>query len=193
MGKSTVLRLFGELGAATLKADDVVDTLLRERDVMARLAALLGPNILGNGGLDKAKVAALIFGSRELREAVEAILHPLVIEKIDAFAEDLRRRKPDSIAIVEVPLIYEKGLASRFDRTVTVFTETETAILRREASGVDPVEARARMESQMPICEKVASADFTVDNGGTLEETRAKVEALYEILLRQEKETRVCA
>jgi len=90
MGKSTVLGMFRKLGAFTVGADELVDRLLGDAGVLERLRGVLGETVFsGDGSLDRARVASIIFRDKGKREAVEGILHPLVFERIDEVLVEL--------------------------------------------------------------------------------------------------------
>jgi dephospho-CoA kinase len=179
MGKTTVLGMFGELGAFTVNADEIVRDLLAEEAVLKRLRPLLGDDAFDTEGrLAKAKASEKVFGDASVRRAVEDVLHPLVFERVEGLLEGAEAE----IAVVEAPVIFERGHEGRFDRTITVYTDEETALARLDAMGVPREESLRRLGSQMPIEEKTKRADFAIDNSGTAEETRAKVRRVYRAL-----------
>ena len=181
MGKSYVLSLFRELGAVTLESDRIVGMLLREEGVIEKVKGLLGKDVAASGGdLDKKAIAGKIFHDRELKEKLEALLHPLVFERVEDFISKIRNR--DSIVVVEVPLLFEGNYQDRFKKTITVHTAEDIALERLERSGVPRSEALARIENQMPISEKKRRADYVIDNSGTKDETRKQVKDIYESL-----------
>jgi dephospho-CoA kinase len=181
MGKSYVLSVFRDLGAATLDSDRLVNTILTERAVLARVKDLLGDVCGPDGSLDKKRVAERIFSDPRLRVSLEAIIHPIVLERVDEFILSVRERFP--VAVIEVPLLFEGGYSNRFQKVITVFASEETALQRLMESGITRDEALARLRNQLPIETKKKRADFTIDNGGSREETRKQVEALYRTLL----------
>lgn len=184
MGKSTVAGIFRELGAVTLGTDDIVSALLEERSVIEQVRAALGNGIFsGDGKLDKKKMADLIFRDKELRTKLEAILHPLVLEKVQAFLEGNKKALKDRLIIVEIPLMFEKGYAWKFNKTITVYTDAETALKRLEVSGVSREKTMLRLKAQMPIEEKIRRADFTINNSSSLGETEAQTKEVYKRLL----------
>ena len=184
MGKSAVLQMFRELGAVTIDADWVVGQLLKEKKVLSQIEKFLGAGVLDKKGkLDKKKVSEKIFNSKPLRIKLEDLLHPLVFERIDEFIKGYRDGK--KIIIVEAPLIFERGYEGRFDKTITVFTNETTAINRLSMVGITPRMASERLKCQLPIKEKIKRADFSIDNSGFPEKTRAKVEAVYKQLLQE--------
>lgn len=188
MGKSYVLSLFREFGAVTLESDRIVGMLLREEGVIGKVKGLLGREVATPGGdLDKRAIADKIFHDRELKEKLEALLHPLVFEKVEDFINKIKNR--DSLVIVEVPLLFEGNYQDRFEKIITVCTSDEMALERLKRSGVPRSDALARMKNQLPISEKKVRADYVIDNGGSKEETRRQVEEVYESLREELKKT----
>ena len=185
MGKSTVLEMFRRLGAVTVSADGIVSRLLSDAPVLERIRGVLGGSVFSeDGSIDRAKVSAVIFSDREKRDAVEAVLHPLVIEKIEVMVERLGRNETEGkVVIVEIPLLFEKGYSGRFHRTITVYADEETAFRRLSGMGVSREDARARLNAQMPVHEKIRMAAFTINNNGTPEETEKQVKAVYARLM----------
>lgn len=184
MGKSLALETFEKLGAFTVDADEIVHELFEEQSVLARLRQILGDDAFDSEGkLIRGKAADKIFRDESLRIDVENILHPLVFEKIDKI---LQEKNPE-IAVVEATLIFERDHQGKFDRTVTVITDEETAIRRLEAEGIPKEDSVRRLAFQMPASEKAEMADFVIDNSGTPEETKKKVTEIYGILLAEAK------
>lgn len=176
MGKTFVLEAFRELGAFTLNADAVVSGLLEDEAVLERLREVLGDRAFEEGGrLDRKRVSEMIFGDEALRRSVEDVLHPLVFERIE---EAMRGVKAD-VAVIEVPVVFERGYEGRFAKTIAVYTDEATALGRLEEAGIGREEALLRLRSQMPIEEKVKRADFAIDNGGTREQTKKQVRDIY--------------
>lgn len=184
MGKSIVLSQFKTLGAITIDSDKIVKSLLSEREVIESIRNLLGNTVFDeNGNLDKKKVANLIFKNDILKNSLENILHPLVFERIESFLFTIKEK--DVIVVIEIPLLYEKGYEGRFDRTITVFSDEETALQRLEKNGISNEDAMKRLQAQLPIEEKNKKCDFIVDNNGTLEETMTQVTKIYSKLLQE--------
>ncbi len=181
MGKSTVLSMFEKLGSTILDTDKIVESLLTEKDVLEKIRGLLGDKVFDkNGSLNKRKVADLIFKNNKLRYLLENILHPLVFERIEFFL--VKINKKDEIILIAVPLLYEIGYEERFDRTITVYTQEETALNRLEKEGITREEALLRLKAQLPIEDKTRRSDFAIDNNGTIEETMSQVNKIYKKL-----------
>jgi dephospho-CoA kinase len=187
MGKSTVLRLFKNLGGIIIDADEIVDSLLGEKDVLEKIRRVLGETVfLKNGRLSKKRVAHIVFKNDSLRRSLEDILHPLVFRKINLLLNKKDFR--DKLVFVETPLLFERGYERRFDMTITVYAEEEAALRRLEKEGISRRESQLRLKVQLPIEEKIKRPDFTVDNNGAIKETTSQVERIYRELLKKAKE-----
>jgi len=181
-GKTFILKLFREMGAFTLSADGLVEELLKNCSVQEEIR-----KVAGNGHFDckkdlpvvKERLAELIFSDPEIRRKVEDILHPLVLKEIEAA---LRKVKAD-MAVIEVPLLFEKGYEARFDKTIAVYASDETAIKRLGKAGIPPSDAIRRLAAQMPISEKVKRADYVINNESSPEETKKQVKKIYREML----------
>lgn len=172
MGKSTVAGLFREAGAVTLDLDDIVDELLNEDDVIARIIEILGDSVLSGKRLNRPKIAEIIFTEREKRELLEGLLHPLVIGRMKDF---LKKMDKDKVIIIEIPLLFERQYEGEFDKTITVYTDKDIALKRLESKGIKREDALMRLQAQMPIEEKIKRSDFSINNNGTIDETRQQV------------------
>ena len=182
MGKSTVLPMFRRLGAYAIDADEIVASLLKENEVIGKIRELFGTKAFNpDGGLNKKKIADIIFADDTRRASLENMLHPLVFEKMYSVID---QRKED-IIIVEIPLLFEKGYEDRVDRTITVYTEVEKAIDRLVGKGITRHETMQRLKSQLPVQEKIKRSDFAINNSGSLEETQAQVGSIYRRLLKE--------
>jgi dephospho-CoA kinase len=184
MGKSSVLSQFEKLGAITLDSDKIVETLLSEKEIIKRIRTLMGNTVFDKyGNLMKKKVADLIFKNDILKGYFEDLLHPLVFEKIENFLKTITNQH--AVVVIEVPLLFEKGYEGRFQRTVTVFTDENTALQRLEKSGVSRDDAMQRIQSQLPVEVKTMKSDFIINNNGMLKETMSQVMPIYNKLLEE--------
>lgn len=185
MGKSTAARFFREMGAAVIDADAIVGELLDDRAVIGLISDFLGEQVVQDGRLDRRRIADMVFADAHLRIGLEDILHPRVFERVDGL---LRELPPDTgIAVVEVPVLFERGYQGRFDRVVTVYAPDEVADRRLRDKGFSDEEIKRRRKCQLPIDIKVRGADRVIDNGGSPEKTKEQVAAIYEELLRADK------
>jgi dephospho-CoA kinase len=162
-GKSEALAAFARHGAATISSDEVVHYLYDDPEVQAALAERFGTS-------DRRAVGEQAVGDREALIWLEQLLHPRVIERTEAWRDDLARlSEPPDLAVNEVPLLYEAGAEGRFDAVVVITAPRE---LRAERAGDRLDEREQRL---IPDDEKVRSADFAYVNDGTLEELDAFV------------------
>lgn len=144
--------------------------LLRDDpDVRRELADRFGPEVIGSDGADRAKIADIVFDDPDQLAWLEELLHPRVVRENLAWrAEQESRAEPPALTVTEVPLLYETGADRRFD-AVVVITAPETVRRERRALADD------REQRLLPEEEKVALADYTYVNDGTLEDLDAFV------------------
>ncbi|MEW6585554.1 MAG: dephospho-CoA kinase [Nitrospirota bacterium] len=184
MGKSAVLALFGKYGAAVLDSDEVVHSLLSEQEVLDKIRRLFGSAVFfEDGTLNRGRLAEIVFREDALRHSLEEILHPLVFRRIDGFLQENYGKC--GIAVIEVPLLFEGGYEKRFDRTITVFTDAETALLRLAAVGIGREDADRRLKTQLSIEEKKKRSDYVIDNRADLKTTETHVAAIYKKLVEE--------
>jgi dephospho-CoA kinase len=171
-GKSTALAAFRAHGAATVSSDEIVHHLLRtDPGVRTALVERFGDSILGDDGApDRARIAAIVFDDAESLAFLESLLHPLVSREYLRWREQLAALDdPPRICVTEVPLLYEAGGETRFDRVVVVTAPRQLREQRRQVP-LDNRDARLIDDS-----EKVSLADFHYVNTGTYEDLDAWV------------------
>jgi dephospho-CoA kinase len=167
-GKSEALRALGDLGAATLSTDAVVQELLEGHELRDDVVARLGPEVAGGGSLDRAKIAERVFGDDEAREWLEGLLWPRVGERVMTWKQEVDASNPaPPAAVVEVPLLFEAGMEGVFDHTIAVVADEDTRAARAAGRGHAGVESRAGR--QLSQDEKAQRADFVVRNDGSLD------------------------
>ena len=165
-GKSTVLGFFREAGWQTVDSDAVVRELLAtDAEVKAQLRSRWGEAVFTDGAVDHTAVAKRVFGNEGDLKWLEELLHPLVRESwLASIAQ-----APNANWLVEIPLLFEKRLETRFDLTVCVhslFNIVETRIANR---GYSHSEILQRREQQMSLDEKVERADHVISNSGSFD------------------------
>lgn len=176
-GKSEALRALDRLGAATLSTDAVTHELLETDEVRDLLVEKLGAEVAPNGQIDRSSVATTVFDDDEKRKWLEEVLWPRVGQRVADFRESGEDRPA---AVVEVPLLFESGMESVFDKTIVVVADEDVRAGRAAARGHQLVEARAAR--QLTQDEKAQKADFVVRNDGTLDELEAKLSEVLERL-----------
>ena len=166
-GKSEALRAFARHGAATVSSDEIVHHLLVRDDVRDRVASRLGGGVVdpGTGKLDRQAIATVVFNDRDALEWLEELLHPLVSAEYLRWRDQLAAL-PDAppVCVTEVPLLYEAGADSRFDKVVLVTAPRKLRDMRTEGRSL------GREERFIPDAEKRKRADYVYVNTGSLEE-----------------------
>ena len=165
-GKSEALAAFERLGAETLSSDAVVHDLLASPEVAERLAERWGPEAAPGGQVDRGRVGQIVFERPEELGWLEGVLHPLVGGRIAAWREALPADA--TIAVVEVPLLFETEMEGAFDATVVVTAPDEVRAERAGARGTEQLEERSAR--QLSQDEKAARATHVLANDGTREQ-----------------------
>jgi dephospho-CoA kinase len=192
-GKSLVSGMFRELGVHTIDADEIAHELLEPGEkVYEEVVRRFGQGILDpDRTINRTRLAELAFDAKHPRiYELNSIVHPGVIERYQQWMEDIGRREPDAIAMLEAALLLEAGLRRRFDRVIVVSATPQQRIERWEKrlhldSEAARREVTRRMMAQAPDEAKIQAADYVIDNSGSLEETRNQVRKVYEELSRQ--------
>ena len=174
-GKSEALAALGRLGAATLSSDAVVHDLLASSEVRDRLVERWGPAVAPDGGIDRGRVAAIVFEAPEELAWLESQLHPLVGTEIARWRE--RLPAGTELAVVEVPLLFESGLGPAFDATIAIVAAGPERAGRAGTGDLAALEARE--SRQLPQEEKAARASYVVANDGTIEELEQALSELW--------------
>jgi dephospho-CoA kinase len=177
-GKSEALKAFARHGAATVSSDEIVHHLLRRGDIKQKVVERVGNGVLGpDGEIDRGALATAVFNDRESLRWLEELLHPIVAAEYLQWRDDLARLpNPPRVSVTEVPLLYEVGGDTRFDKVVVITAPTK---LRRMRSPVATDERETRL---IPDAEKVKRADFSYKNTGSLEELDQFVESVMQKL-----------
>lgn len=175
-GKSTVSALLRELGAVVIDADRLArEVVAPGTPGLAAVVQELGDDVLGaDGSLDRPAVAALVFADEEARRRLESVIHPLV----RAAAAELERAAPAGAVVVhDIPLLVEGGRADEFDAVLVVDVPEEVQVERMVRDrGMTPEQARSRIAAQASRADRLAAATHVIDNTGTREQLRTRVE-----------------
>ncbi len=177
-GKSEALGAFGRLGAATISADRIVHDLLDREPMLSHLRERWGNEAAPDGRADREVIGSRVFTDREELAWLERQVHPLVREELQGWLDSL---DPDTrFAVAEVPLLFEGGMADRFDHTVAIVAGDEVRGERARARGQVGLEGRERR--QLNQAEKAGRADFVIVNDGSREELEAGLAGLLQRL-----------
>lgn len=185
-GKSTVAEMFRELGAYLIDWDvlarEVVEPHMKAWN---GIVDYFGKDVLNDDlTLDREKLGEIVFDNAEKLEKLNEIVHPAVFEEDEERVQEIKKLDPKAIVIKDIPLLIEIGYQKFVDKVVVVYTSEENQFKRMLVRGFGPEEARKRIKAQMPLEEKVKSADFVIQNDGSLEETREQVQRIFAELSR---------
>lgn len=177
-GKSTVAALLAERGAVVIDADAVTRYLQRPGEPVYRaIVDRFGPRVVAaDGSLDRRALAKVAFADPAALADLEALIHPAVAA---AITERLAAAGAgDDLVVLDVPLLLETG-HYRVDGVVVVDCPTEEAVRRLKGRGMDESDARARMARQATREERLARADFVIDNSGPPERLASEVQRAW--------------
>ena len=178
-GKSTVSAILAELGAVVVDADLIArEVVARGTPGLEAVVAEFGPGLLTpEGDLDRPAMGALVFADASARKRLEAIIHPLVHRRS---AEIEATAAPDAVVVHDIPLLAEVGRAEQFEAVVVVDAPTEVQVARMvDDRGGTREEAESRIAAQASREDRRAIATHVVDNTGSLDELRRRVEEIY--------------
>ncbi|TPK88575.1 dephospho-CoA kinase [Mesorhizobium sp. B2-4-17] len=176
MGKSTTARMFAEAGVPVHDSDETVHRLYAGK--AAPLVEAAFPGTTSAGGVDRAKLAARVLGDAAALKRLEAIIHPLVRADADTFLAK-HRNAGESIAVLDIPLLFETGGRNRVDKVVVVTAPAEIQRQRVLARpGMTEEKLASILAKQVPAAEKRDMADFVIDTGQGLDAARAAVAAI---------------
>jgi dephospho-CoA kinase len=178
-GKSTVSAVLRELGAVVIDADRLArEVVAKDTPGLDAVVRELGEEVLtADGAMDRAAVARLVFADDEARRRLEGVIHPLV----RAEAARLESEAPaGSVVVHDIPLLAETGQAGAFDAVLVVDSDPEEQVRRAVRDrGWSEEEARARIAAQAGRAERLAIATHVIENTGTLDDLRRRVEEVY--------------
>ena len=177
MGKSTVAAMFAEHGIPGFNADAAVHQLQAKDGAAIPAIDAAFPGVVHDGVLDRAALRALVLTDGAKMKTLEGIMHPLVRGAQGGFMA-AARREGKSAVLLDVPLLFESNTPGRVDKTVVVSCPREMQIERVLGRGVPLKDIEAIIAKQMPDAEKRRRADYVIETGGTLEETRGQVERI---------------
>ena len=182
-GKSTISKMFAANGGTVLSADDDARAVLSPDSTALQAVFSRFPDVKRvDGSLDRATLAARIFGDAKDKADLEAIAHPAIIQRMQTAIKAARSSPESGILFYEVPLLYERDLDSLFDAVVVVFASPALQAERlqaREAAAKRPALSDTaiadRLSSQMDPEEKARRADYVIRTDVPLSETEWQV------------------
>lgn len=178
-GKSTVAKMFKELGVPTIDTDKIAHQLMRiGSPEYKKVIALFGKAVLGRANtIDRKKLAKKVFekssGATKMRKKLEKILHPAIWKEVLKRAKGL----DDSFVIVEVPLLFEVGWEKKVDLSIVAYCRPKEQLKRCKPS------LSNRISYQMPLKDKMRRADLVIDTSFGRVRTRQQVKDILKFLL----------
>jgi len=182
MGKSAVAQMFAALGVPVFDADAEVRRMQGPGGALLAPIEARFPGVIGPEGVDRPALAAAVFDNPAELARLEAIVHPAVRAAREAF---LVEHGGAPLVVFDIPLLFEKGRVNDVDAVLVVSAPAEVQRERVLARPGMTAERFAQILAlQLPDAEKRARADYLIDTGCSLDETRAAVQALVERLRR---------
>jgi len=176
-GKSSALRAFEALGAATVSLDQIAKEQAKPgRKGYKAIVKNFGKCILkGDGTIDRALLGRVIFSDKRARLGLERATHPLILKEMNELVGRLK-----GIVVVDVPLLFEKKLQKNFDATMVIACKPQKQLQRIiKRDGLDSKEARRRMGAQMPLERKKSMADVSIHNDADFVALENKIQEYY--------------
>ena len=181
-GKSTVSQLLGELGAFVIDADKVGHEIyLPGKEAWKQVTAAFGQDILASDqNIDRKKLGAIVFGSDDARKKLNSIVHPLMFKDIDLRIKEKRADGFTKPIVVEAAILIEANWLPLADEVWLIVTN-KNAVIERVASqrGLSAKDTEARIASQLSDTERRKYATLVIENDGSLEDLKKKVQAAW--------------
>ncbi|WP_286229339.1 dephospho-CoA kinase [Neobacillus mesonae] len=173
-GKSTVSNMLKEMNITVIDADVEARLAVQNGEpAYIKIVAEFGREILlPNGEIDRPKLGSIIFHQEEKRQLLNQIVHPEVRRQMNEKIDQAKNAN-EEVIVLDIPLLFESKLTFMVEKTILVYVDEETQLKRlMERNNLSPADAKARINSQMPLTEKVSLSDAIIDNNGTMEETK---------------------
>lgn len=180
-GKSTAAAFFKSHGFVVIDSDALAHQALNEPRTLAQLKSRWGSECIQNDGTaNRVWIGKKVFSDPAEKDFLESITHPRIAQlRKEAMADSSKSY------ILEIPLLFELGLTQGLNAIVCVASSDDTRLSRLQSRGLSLVEAQKRINSQMPISEKVKKANYVIWNDGTIEFLKAEVDKCVQILKAQ--------
>jgi dephospho-CoA kinase len=188
-GKSTVTNFFRELGAYIIDWDELAREVTRPHlRAWKEVVKYFGKDFLNEDlTINRQKLAEKVFSDKEKVAKLNQIVHPEVFKEDERITNEIKSLDPGALIIKDIPLLFELTRPVFVDKVVVVSASEQTQLRRLEEKGMGREDAQSRIKSQLPLEEKIKSADFVINNDGPLEETKKQVEEIYSLLRKGEQ------
>ena len=183
-GKSTVAKFFRQLGAYVIDWDELARMVIRPHSkAWKEIVEYFGKDFLNEDlTINRQKLAEVVFSDKEKVTKLNRIVHPEVLKEDERITTEIKSIDPDAMIIKDIPLLFELTHPIFVDKIVVVSASEQTQLKRLEEKGITREDAHNRIKFQLPLEEKIKSADFVINNEGSLEETKRQVEEIYTLL-----------
>ncbi|MCX5725150.1 MAG: dephospho-CoA kinase [Nitrospirae bacterium] len=168
-GKSTVAKMFQQCGATVIDADLLARQVVEPgKPAWRAIVNTFGKTVLNpDRSLNRQALGTIVFRHPAKRLALEAIIHPRVAREQARLTKQAARTDPQAVVIYDVPLLFEAGIDKRVDQTIVVTADRTTQVSRlKKRNGLSRADALRRINSQMPLAQKIPQADHVLN--GTL-------------------------
>lgn len=180
-GKTTVAKIFRDLGAKTIDADRIAHSLIKPKTkIYKKIINIFGKDILKkNRTIDRRKLAKLVFSNKKSLKKLNRIMHPEIIRIIKEKIKNTFAK----VIVLDAPLLLEAGLKSLVDKLVVVDIRKPIQIKRiQNKTHQNRIDILKRLKFQIPLAQKIRMADFVIDNSQTFENTKKQVEKIRRLL-----------
>lgn len=185
-GKSSVCSFFRELGAYVVSADAIVHEIIHtDPFIHQQMVEQFGSEVCDEKGISREAIAKKVFNDSEQLKRLEAILHPLVLRKIEESYERACKNGKSDLFVVEIPLLYEIRADQFYDEVVVVVSDEAIAKKRFQHSGFTEAEYDLRMKRQLSPKEKAQRANYIIYNNGSIQDLKNEVIRLNRIIHKQ--------
>jgi len=186
-GKSRVAAEFERLGCVVISSDQVNHEVLRRPEIIRTIRGWWGATVVTpDGEPDHRRIAEIIFADEQEKRRLEALVHPLIVERQAAMINAVRDSATIKAIVIDSPLLLECNLDRQCDWIVFVDASEATRLQRLEKQrGWTAAELRRRENWQIPLLEKRRRADFVIDNDGPDEQLRPQVADILQAVLAQ--------
>lgn len=186
-GKSTTARLLKERGLDIIDLDALAKESLNWKETQDDIRSTFGDEYVASGAVDVTRLRGLAFNQGDDLRKLEAIIHPRVRNEMEKRIEALKRKKVRAV-IFDHPLLFETGFDKQVDKVVVVTADMEIIRQRLMERGMEADDVERRLSFQIPLAQKVAAADYVINNNGTEEELKKEVDLFLEKLTSWEEE-----
>lgn len=184
-GKSTVAKAFDQIGIPVIDADELAHGVLKQRRIAEELGKVFGDEILTDSVIDRAKLAAIVFGdtvhAQQSRQKLESIVHPLVhASAVNRLLSIKESAQPPIAVVLDAPLLLEAGWSPMCDAILFIDTPYDDRLNRCRVRGWTETQFVAREKAQMPLNEKRANSTHIVSGLTTAEQLTKTLKRLLD-------------